>query len=40
LSYDELTMALYQARAQLLILQTTQGPPGKAGKSKTSWWRR
>ncbi len=40
LSYDEFTMALWQARAQLLILQTTQGPPGKSGKSKTSWWRR
>src|SRR5438309_2273170 len=27
LSYDELTMALYQARAQLLIQQSTQGIP-------------
>jgi len=40
LSYDEFTMALWYARSQLLIQQTSHGPPGKGGKSKTSWWRR
>ena len=40
LSYDEFTMALHAARAQLLIQQSTQGPQGKGTKSKTSWWRR
>jgi len=40
LSYDELIMALEAARTQLLVQQYTQGPPGKGGKSKTSWWRR
>ncbi|HEV2393380.1 MAG TPA: serine/threonine-protein kinase [Verrucomicrobiae bacterium] len=39
LSYDEFTMALYQARAQLL-LQQSQMVPAKGIKSKTSWWRR
>jgi len=39
LSYDEFTMALYGARAQLLIQQSTQPPP-ESPKSKTSWWRR
>ncbi len=40
LSYDEFSMALHYARSQLLIQQSTQGPPGKGGKTKTSWWRR
>src|SRR5947209_9230703 len=40
LSYDEFTMALWYARSQLLIQQTSHGPPGKGGKTKTSWWRR
>ena len=40
LSYDEFTMALHAARAQLLIQQSTQSPQGKGTKSKTSWWRR
>src|SRR2546423_3028771 len=42
LSYDEFRMALEFARSQLLIQQSTQGPPGKgkSGKSITSWWRR
>ena len=40
LSYDEFSMALHFARSQLLIQQSTQGPPGKGGKTKTSWWRR
>jgi serine/threonine-protein kinase len=40
LSYDEFTLALYFARSQLLIQQTTQTPAGKGAKSKTSWWRR
>src|SRR6266581_3656925 len=40
LSYDEFTMALYQARSLLLIQQTTQTPGGKGAKSKTTWWRR
>ena len=39
LSYDEFTMALRHARAQLLIQQSTQPPP-ESPKSKTSWWRR
>ena len=39
LSYDEFTMALWHARAQLLIQQSTQPPPDSP-KSKTSWWRR
>ena len=39
LSYDEFTMALWHARAQLLIQQSTQPPP-ESPKSKTSWWRR
>ena len=40
LSYDELLLALWAARSQLLIQQTTQSNPGKGLKSKTSWWRR
>jgi serine/threonine protein kinase len=40
LSYDEFSMALWQARSQLLIQQTTQPYSGKGVKSKTSWWRR
>ena len=40
LSYDEFTMALWAARSQLLIQQSTQVPPTKGAKSKTSWWRR
>jgi serine/threonine-protein kinase len=40
LSYDELMLALWAARSQLLIQQTTQGNQGKGIKSKTSWWRR
>ncbi len=40
LSYDEFSMALWGARSQLLISQTTQGAGGKGAKSKTSWWRR
>jgi serine/threonine protein kinase len=40
LSYDEFTAALWLARSQLLIQQTTQPGPGKGLKSKTSWWRR
>ena len=40
LSYDELRVELEFARAQLLIQQSTQPPPTKGGKSKTSWWRR
>src|SRR5436190_3568274 len=40
LSYDEFTMALHAARAQLLIQQSTAGPQAKGAKSKTSWWRR
>src|ERR1051326_1217634 len=40
LSYDEFTLALYFARSQLLIQQTTQTPAGKGTKSKPSWWRR
>src|SRR5256714_13431268 len=42
LRYYELRMALEFARSQLLIQQSTQGPPGKgkSGKSITSWWRR
>src|SRR5215470_1022358 len=40
LSYDEFTMALHAARAQLLIQQSTQGSQAKGAKSKTSWWRR
>ena len=39
LSYDEFTMALWQARAQFLIQQSTQ-PAQESPKSKTSWWRR
>jgi serine/threonine protein kinase len=39
LSYDEFTMAMWHARAQLLIQQSTQPPP-ESPKSKTSWWRR
>ena len=31
--------ALWHARAQLLIQQSTQPPP-ESPKSKTSWWRR
>ncbi len=38
-SYDELTMALYAARSQLLIQQSTQ-PESPKPKAKTSWWRR
>jgi serine/threonine protein kinase len=38
LSYDELIMALNEARSRLLIQQTT-APVGAPGK-KTSWWRR
>src|SRR5438067_12600975 len=34
LSYDEFSMALHFARSQLLIQQSTQGPPGKGGKTK------
>jgi serine/threonine-protein kinase len=40
LSYDELLLALWGARSQLLIQQTTQTNVGKGAKSKTSWWRR
>jgi serine/threonine-protein kinase len=40
LSYDEFSMALWHARSQLLIQQTTQPQGGKGVKSKTSWWRR
>jgi eukaryotic-like serine/threonine-protein kinase len=40
LSYDEFSMALWQARSQLLIQQTTQPPPSQGAKSKTGWWRR
>src|ERR1051325_8101000 len=40
LSYDEFSMAFVAARSQLLIQQINQPPPGKGGKSKTSWWRR
>jgi serine/threonine protein kinase len=40
LSYDEFRIALELARSHLLIQQSTQGPPGKGLKSKTSWWRR
>src|SRR2546423_4633903 len=40
LSYDEFSAALWLARSQLLIQQTTQPGPGKGVKSKTSWWRR
>jgi serine/threonine-protein kinase len=39
-SYDEFSWALDSARSQLLIQQTAQGPPGKGGKSKTSWWKK
>ena len=39
LSYDEFSMALHAARAQLLVQQSQQGPPSGSGK-KTSWWRR
>ena len=38
--YDELLLALWSARSQLLIQQTTQGTSSKGVKSKTSWWRR
>ena len=40
LSYDEFSAALWLARSQLLIQQTTQVDPAKGVKSKTSWWRR
>ena len=41
LSYDEFSMALWQARSQLLIQQSTQPPVTSKGvKSKTGWWRR
>jgi serine/threonine-protein kinase len=40
LSYDEFKMALELARSQLLIQQTTQPPPDKGAKTRTSWWRR
>jgi serine/threonine-protein kinase len=40
LSYDEFTAALWLARSQLLIAQTSQPAEGKGVKSKTSWWRR
>ena len=39
LSYDEFTLALWAARSQLLILQSSQ-PDSPKPKSKTSWWRR
>jgi serine/threonine-protein kinase len=39
LSYDEFTMALYAARSQLLIQQSSQ-PDSPKPKAKTSWWRR
>jgi serine/threonine-protein kinase len=38
-SYDEFNLALYAARSQLLIQQSTQ-PDSPRPKSKTSWWRR
>jgi serine/threonine protein kinase len=41
LSYDEFIMALYRARSELLIAQSSaQGPQGKGIKTKTSWWRK
>ena len=40
LSYDEFSMALQQARSQLLIQQYSQPISDKGTKSKTSWWRR
>jgi serine/threonine protein kinase len=40
LSYDEFSMALWAARSQLLIQQTSQPPPSQGSKSKTGWWRR
>jgi len=40
LSYDEFTMALYAARSQLLIKQSTQPEDSPKPKAKTSWWRR
>ena len=39
LSYDEFVLALWGARGQLLIKQSTQVDSPKP-KSKTSWWRR
>src|SRR5262245_58183344 len=39
LSYDEFSMALWAARAQLLV-QVSQGEPVKPSGKKTSWWRR
>jgi serine/threonine protein kinase len=39
LSYDELRMALENARSQLLIAQS-QAPEENKPKGKTSWWRR
>jgi serine/threonine-protein kinase len=39
LSYDEFTIALYGARAQLLIAQSAMLDAPRP-KSKTSWWRR
>jgi serine/threonine protein kinase len=40
LSYDEMSMALESCRTYLLIEQSQQQNPGKAIKSKTSWWKR
>ena len=40
LSYDEFSLALSQARSQLLLQQTSQPYSSKGVKSKTSWWRR
>src|SRR5438034_7318386 len=40
LSYDEFKMEFESCRTYLLIQQTQQQNPGKAMKSKTSWWRR
>ena len=41
-SYDEFTMALYAARSQLLIQQSTQASVTESPKqnAKTRWWRR
>jgi serine/threonine-protein kinase len=38
-SYEEFNMALFLARGQLLIQQSTQ-PESPKPKTKTSWWRR
>src|SRR5690349_17368412 len=40
LSYDEFGMTLEAAHSQWLIQKYSQSAQTKAGKSKTSWWRR